>query len=54
MAKLETFDFDDNFPPDYVESECPNCGKLIKIPLDREDNFILCPHCDSKIEIESS
>lgn len=54
MANLETFGFDDNFLPDSLEIDCPICNKAIEIPLEREENFIICPHCDSKIEIESS
>jgi hypothetical protein len=54
MASFETFGIDDDILPDFIESDCPICKKTIQIPLDREENFVVCPHCNAKIEIEST
>lgn len=54
MASFETIGADDDFFPDFLEVDCPICGKSIEIPLNREENSIICPHCDSEIEIEST
>lgn len=54
MAFFDTTGLDDDFIPESFDVDCPVCGKPIDIPLDRDNNIINCPHCDSEIEIESS
>lgn len=54
MAIFKTFGLDDDFIPESIEVDCPVCGKPIEIPLERDNNTITCPHCNSEIEIESS
>lgn len=55
MASFETFGFDENdLIPSTIELECPVCHKPLEIPLERTEDFVVCPHCDSKIEIQSS
>lgn len=55
MASFETFGFDDDdLIPKTIELECPVCHKPLEIPLERTEDFVVCPHCDSKIEIQSS
>ena len=54
MAKFEPFGLDEDFFPDSIEVDCPICEKTIEIPLERESNTIICPHCNSEIEIEST
>lgn len=54
MAHLEPLETDTDFFSESFEIDCPICGKSIEIPLDLEEDFIVCPHCESKIEIELS
>ena len=54
MALLETFGSDNDFTQNTIEVECPVCHKPLEIPLERTEDFVVCPHCDSKIEIQSS
>lgn len=54
MAKFESFGLDDDLIPDSFKVDCPICGKAIEIPLDRDSDTIICPHCKAEIEIESS
>lgn len=34
--------------------ECPDCGKNIEWDDQREDQYIICPHCDSKLRSPSA
>ena len=54
MAKFESFGFDDDLIPNSIDADCPICGESIEIPLDRDSNIVICPHCNAEIEIESS
>lgn len=54
MAFFETTDLDDSFIPESFEVDCPACGESLEIPLERNSNTIICPHCNTEIEIESS
>ncbi len=49
MASFEIDDFDDDLTG---SANCPVCGKEIDVTLDPDKNFIICPHCQSKIQIE--
>lgn len=54
MASFELFGSDPDFLPDFIEVDCPICGKPIEISIDLEEKYVICPHCNSKIEIEST
>lgn len=54
MAIFETFGADDDSNLlDSVEIDCPICGKPFDISTDSFTTTVLCPHCDSEIEIVS-
>lgn len=54
MAHLELLGEDDDFLDESFDVDCPFCGKSFTASLDQEKNFIICPHCNSKIELEFS
>jgi len=54
MAKFEVFDDNDDFLPNSITTDCPICGKEIEISLELKENYVICPHCNAKIEIEST
>lgn len=53
MAIFETFGLDDDLIPDDFEASCPVCGKPVKISLERDSDIVICPSCNTEIEIES-
>ncbi len=54
MAFFETIGLDDNLIPESFEVDCPSCGEPLEIPLERSSNTVICPHCNTEIEIESA
>ena len=36
----------------FLEIECPKCGEVICIDEDYEEDEIICPACNEKLEIE--
>lgn len=55
MAKFEPYDSDDLLSDDsnFLEMECPLCGKDISLSPNDIDSKITCPHCKAEIEIAS-
>lgn len=55
MAKFEYSGFDDEGNIPLTGSiECPSCGKQFDISLDTNNPSVICPHCQTEIEIELS
>ena len=55
MAKFDLYDSDDllDESSDMFETECPICGKSISFSLNDIGSKIMCPHCNTEIELES-
>ena len=56
--ELEDFDEEDIEDEEWEETysfECPKCGDMIYIDLgllDSEEEFVICPNCKERIELE--
>lgn len=54
MAHLEPIGLDVDFFSEPLSFDCPICGKSVEAMLDPDEDFVICPSCNSKIEIELS
>ena len=54
MAHFDTIGSDDDFFSEPLNFDCPICGKSVEVLLDPDENFVICPNCGSKIEIDLS
>lgn len=56
---MTTFDFDSSGFDDlidelqYFEIDCPECEQSFEISLEDIGNEVTCPHCHTRIKLES-